>query len=110
MIALPSARLPIAAVVTSEEARNDASDGSFSIRVRHGLSEREEQVLRDLVRGLPNKMIARKRDMAEATVKVHMKSILRKLRVANRTQGAIWAVENGYGADRLHPELPRLAA
>ena len=110
VIALPSARLPIAPVVTHEEARTGAFDGSFSIRVRHGLSEREEQVLRDLVKGLPNKMIARKRDIAEATVKVHLKSILRKIRMANRTQAAIWALENGYGAQDLHPELPRLEA
>ena len=110
VIALPSARLAIAPVVTSEEARNGAFDGSFSIRVRHGLSEREEQVLRDLVKGLPNKLIARKRDIAEATVKVHLKSVLRKIRMANRTQAAIWALENGYGADDLHPELPRLEA
>ena len=109
VIALPSARLPIAAVVTNEEARIGAFD-SLSIRVRHGLSEREEQVLRDLVKGLPNKMIARKRDIAEATVKVHLKSILRKIRMANRTQAAIWAVENGYGAADLHPELPPLEA
>ena len=107
VIALPSARLPIA---PSEEARNGAFDGSFSIRVRHGLSEREEQILRDLVKGLSNKIIARKLDIAEATVKVHMKSVLRKIRVANRTQAAIWALENGYGVDRLHPELPRLEA
>ena len=66
VIALPSARLPIVPVVTREEARNDAFDGTFSMRVRHGLSEREDQVLRDLVKGLPNRMIARKRDMAEA--------------------------------------------
>ena len=110
VIALPSARLPIAPVVTHEEARTGAFDGSFSIRVRHGLSEREEQVLRDLVKGLPNKMIARKRDIAEATVKVHLKSILRKIRMANRTQAAIWALENGYGAADLHPELPPLEA
>ena len=110
VIALPSARLPIAAVVTNEEVRVGAFDGSFSIRVRHGLSEREEQVLRDLVKGLPNKIIARKRDIAEATVKVHLKSILRKIRMANRTQAAIWALENGYGAQDLHPELPRLEA
>jgi len=110
VIALPSARLPIAPVVTNEDARNGAFDGSFSIRVRHGLSEREEQILRDLVKGLSNKIIARKRDIAEATVKVHVKSVLRKIRVVNRTQAAIWAVENGYGADGLHPELPRLEA
>ena len=39
-----------------------------------------------------------------------MKSVLRKIRVANRTQAAIWALENGYGAADVHPELPRLAA
>ena len=106
MIALPAARLPIA---PNEETRIGAFD-SFSIRVRHGLSEREEQVLRDLVKGRSNKIIARKLDIAEATVKVHMKSVLRKIRVANRTQAAIWALENGYGADDVHPELPRLEA
>jgi two-component system nitrate/nitrite response regulator NarL len=108
--ALPSARLPIAPVVTNVEARTEAFDGAFSLRIRHGLSEREEQILRDLVKGLPNKSIARKLDIAEATIKVHMKSILRKIRVANRTQAAIWALENGYGADNPHPELPRLEA
>jgi two-component system nitrate/nitrite response regulator NarL len=106
--ALPSAQLPIAPVVMKEEARNGAFDGSFSLRVRHGLSEREEQILRSVVKGHANKMIARTLDIAEATVKVHMKSILRKIRVANRTQGAIWALENGYGAAAVHPELPQL--
>ena len=105
--ALPSARLPSAPVVTSEDARNGAFDGSFSTRVRHGLTEREEQILRDLAKGLSNKTIASKRDMAEATVKVHMKSVLRKIRMANRTQAAIWALGNGYGAADVHPELPR---
>ena len=55
-------------------------------------------------------MIARTLDIAEATVKVHMKSVLRKIRVANRTQAAIWALGNGYAANNLHPELPRLEA
>ena len=110
VIALPSARLPIAPVVTSEEARNGAFDGSFSLRVRHGLSEREEQILKSVVKGHGNKMIARTLDIAEATVKVHMKSVLRKIRVANRTQAAIWALENGYASKSLHPELPRLEA
>ena len=110
VIASPSARLPDAPVMTNEEARKGVFDGSISSRVRHGLSEREEQILRDLVKGLSNKTIARKLDIAEATVKVHMKSILRKIRVTNRTQGAIWALENGYGTEHLHPELPRLEA
>jgi Bacterial regulatory proteins, luxR family len=40
-------------------------------------------------------MIARKIQIAEATVKVHLKAILRKIRVRNRTQAAIWAMNNG---------------
>jgi DNA-binding CsgD family transcriptional regulator len=73
-------------------------------------AEREEQILRNLVKGLPNKIIARKLDIAEATVKVHIKSVLRKIRMANRTQAAIWALENGYATDNPHPELPPLEA
>jgi two-component system, NarL family, nitrate/nitrite response regulator NarL len=39
-------------------------------------------------------VIARKLEVAEATVKVHIKAILRKIRVANRTQAAMWAVSH----------------
>jgi DNA-binding NarL/FixJ family response regulator len=86
--------------------------GFAYLRLSRSMShpEREEQILRDLVKGLPNKIIARKLDIAETTVKVHLKSILRKIRAANRTQAAIWALENGYGVENLHPELPRLEA
>jgi two-component system nitrate/nitrite response regulator NarL len=59
------------------------------------LSAREAAVLGCLVDGSSNKVIARKVEMAEATVKVHIKAILRKIRVKNRTQAAIWAMNNG---------------
>lgn len=59
------------------------------------LSEREIMTLRYLLMGHPNKVIARRLDISEATVKVYVKAILRKLRVSNRTQAAIWAVNNG---------------
>jgi two-component system nitrate/nitrite response regulator NarL len=55
------------------------------------LSPREADILRSLKNGAPNKVIARQFDVAEATVKVHVKAILRKLGAANRTQAAIWA-------------------
>lgn len=61
------------------------------------LSEREQDVLFGLKEGHPNKIIARQLDVSEATVKVHVKSILRKLNLANRTQAAIWATSNGMG-------------
>jgi two-component system nitrate/nitrite response regulator NarL len=55
-----------------------------------GLSRREEEVLGHLVAGQPNKSIARNLDVSDATVKVHVKAILRKLHLANRTQAALW--------------------
>lgn len=59
------------------------------------LSKREQLILWHLTQGAPNKQIARELAVAEATVKVHVKAILRKIRVRNRTQAAIWAIGNG---------------
>jgi two-component system, NarL family, nitrate/nitrite response regulator NarL len=55
------------------------------------LSGREQQILHWLIEGASNKHIARQLGVAEATVKVHVKAILRKAKVANRTQAAMWA-------------------
>jgi two-component system, NarL family, nitrate/nitrite response regulator NarL len=57
------------------------------------LSNCETKVLRHLMEGATNKLIAREFDVTEATVKVHVKAILRKVGVANRTQAAIWAAQ-----------------
>jgi two-component system nitrate/nitrite response regulator NarL len=54
-------------------------------------SDRETQILRLLTTGASNKLIARELGLAEATVKVHIKAILRKARAENRTQAAMWA-------------------
>jgi two-component system, NarL family, nitrate/nitrite response regulator NarL len=61
---------------------------------KHNLSPREAEILRCLMRGDPNKVIARNLNVAEATIKVHLKAILRKIGVANRTQAAMWAQEH----------------
>ncbi len=58
------------------------------------LSAREAEILGCLMDGTSNKMIARRLHVTEATVKVHIKAILRKIGVANRTQAAIWATEH----------------
>src|SRR5215469_1117997 len=58
------------------------------------LSARQRLILRCLINGDSNKMIARKIHITEATVKVHVKAILRKIRVSNRTQAAIWAMNH----------------
>ena len=58
------------------------------------LSTRQQSILRCLIQGDSNKSIARKLAISEATAKVHVKSILRKIRVHNRTQAAIWAISS----------------
>jgi two-component system nitrate/nitrite response regulator NarL len=55
------------------------------------LSAREKEILGCLTQGEPNKVIARKLDITEATIKVHVKAILRKIGASNRTQAAMWA-------------------
>ena len=82
-----------------DDAKDSGINRTTSLRIVHGLSQREEEILRSVVRGHSNKMIARTCGVTDATIKVHMKSILRKIRVANRTQAAIWAIGQGYGAD-----------
>jgi len=74
------------------------------------LSAREKSILCCILDGASNKAIARKIDIAEATVKVHVKTILRKIRVRNRTQAAIWAMNNGsvVGHADAHGEMPSL--
>jgi DNA-binding NarL/FixJ family response regulator len=59
------------------------------------LSRQERLILRLLAEGHANKVIASKIGIARATVKVHVKSILIKIGVVNRTQAAIWAMNNG---------------
>jgi len=63
------------------------------------LSPREKEILSYLVAGDSNKAIARGLGVTEATVKVHLKSVQRKIRVENRTQAAVWALANLPGLD-----------
>jgi two-component system nitrate/nitrite response regulator NarL len=73
---------------------NTMSDQRSSNEVSHPLSTREIAILQCLMHGDSNKLIARQFGIAEATVKVHVKAILRKIRALNRTQAAIWAIEH----------------
>jgi len=70
------------------------------------LSTKKKCILRCIVEGDSNKIIARKVDIAEATVKVHVKAIFRKVRLNNRTQAAIWAMNNSSLIWSPDAELP----
>ncbi|OTG87073.1 DNA-binding response regulator [Acinetobacter sp. ANC 4558] len=58
------------------------------------LTLREKETLYWLSKGASNKVIARKMNVAESTVKVHVQNILRKLELNSRVQAAVFAVEN----------------
>lgn len=59
------------------------------------LSQREREILREIARGSSNKEIARTLCIAEATVKIHVQHILRKLNLSSRVQAAVLASERG---------------
>lgn len=88
-----NAFLPIA----GEESARSKGDDPAEAEQRHpaDLSSREVQILRYLTNGLANKAIARELNLAETTVKAHIKTILRKIKAGNRTQAAIWCLTTG---------------
>lgn len=59
------------------------------------LTPRETEILGLVVEGLPNKAIAVELNVSENTVKYHLKKVLQKLQVQNRTEAATWAIRAG---------------
>jgi len=67
---------------------------------RHAdLSKREREVLGLVAEGLPNKLIARRLEISEKTVKAHLTSVFQRIGVTDRTQAALWAQRHGVRAD-----------
>ena len=60
------------------------------------LTTRERSVLDGLIDGLPNKSIARRLEVSEATVKLALKTLFRKMQARNRTHAAVLAREHGW--------------
>ena len=58
------------------------------------LSTRQTTILQALIDGTPNKVIAQHLKLSEATVKLHVKAVLRKINVSNRTQAAVWGIKH----------------
>lgn len=70
----------------SPESQEDAS-----------LTVREKEILQLIANGNNNKLIARELNISDGTVKVHVKNLLRKLKVHSRLEAAVWALSNGFG-------------
>ena len=77
------------------------SDAGGAVRRMDRLTDRERDILALLTLGPSNKLIAIELDIAEGTVKVHLKSMLKKLGFRSRLEAAVWAIEQGVKAAPL---------
>ena len=95
------------------EAPRDENNQAILMRIDNTralqLSTREKSILQCLIEGDSNKRIALKINIAENTVKVYVRAILRKIRVQNRTQAAVWGVATGHWQTTDPSESKRLS-
>jgi two-component system, NarL family, nitrate/nitrite response regulator NarL len=99
VIVLPQLKSPPALASHQRDLANRTTfaDADAAVGIKDPLlSRREREILTRLAEGDSNKQIARVCNITESTVKVHLKAILRKITVHNRTQAAIWAIGKGY--------------
>jgi two-component system, NarL family, nitrate/nitrite response regulator NarL len=82
-------------LVQGQRGRNTAKPTTAGLLAE--LTPRELEILRHVAEGESNKAIGRALDITDGTVKLHVKSILRKLGVRSRVEAAVLAVEHGLG-------------
>lgn len=82
-------------LVAEFRAQGPASSAPAPVADKEKLTPREREIVACLARGESNKEIARRLDVAESTVKIHVQSILKKLNLTSRVQVAVYAVEHG---------------
>jgi DNA-binding NarL/FixJ family response regulator len=90
---------PEALITPLPAMRHDASHRSGITPDQLGLTPRQADVLAFVLKGLPNKLIARKLEIAENTVKVHLSAVFQALNVSSRTQALIAATRLGLRFD-----------
>jgi DNA-binding NarL/FixJ family response regulator len=82
--------------VIEQFARRSGPSTADSAHPLHQLTAREQDVLRAVIRGLSNAEIANELYLSEATIKSHVRSMLHKLGLRDRTQLVIAAYESGF--------------
>jgi two-component system nitrate/nitrite response regulator NarL len=89
--------LPAGAALLLQSGPKHGSGRAASTKA---LTEREASVLGLLEEGASNKTIARRLGLSDSTVRVHVRAILKKLQLQNRTQAALYAVQSGSTQER----------
>jgi DNA-binding NarL/FixJ family response regulator len=79
----------------ADDSGGDAAPGSSPSQWPVSLTAREQEVLKGVARGLSNKEIGRELNLAEVTIKLHLRSVFRKIGVRNRAEAAVLATQFG---------------
>lgn len=93
LVVAPELAGTLASIVRNRQDDTREKDSVFSC-----LSPREMEILEHLTEGQSNKLIARQLGISDGTVKLHVKSILKKLGLHSRVQAAVLAANEGLGA------------
>ena len=88
-----SGRIVITESLNGLLARSLRDEAQAAERSLAPLTDRERDILGCLASGLSNKLIARDLNIAEGTVKVHIKNLLKKLKFRSRLEAAVWAID-----------------
>ena len=91
--AAASGQIAIPVELTQLLARALRHEGRPVTSSEADLTEREQQILELIAESLSNKQIARELDIAESTVKVHVKHLLKKLKLRTRLEAAVWSLK-----------------
>ena len=92
--AAASGQIAIPVELTQLLARALRHEGRPVTSSEADLTEREQQILELIAESLGNKQIARQLDIAESTVKVHVKHLLKKLKLHTRLEAAVWSIKH----------------
>ena len=82
-------KMVVSPTLTPILAQSLREDRSLKVSIDQ-LTPRERDILKLIAQGLSNKMIARKLDITESTVKVHVKHLLKKMKLKSRVEVAVW--------------------
>lgn len=88
-----SGRIVISESLNGLLARSLRDEAQAAERSLAPLTDRERDILGCLASGMSNKLIARDLNIAEGTVKVHIKNLLKKLKFRSRLEAAVWAID-----------------
>ena len=79
----------------SDDGEDNTASGAAQQKWPVSLTARELEVLKGVARGLSNKEIGRELNLAEVTIKLHLRSVFRKIGVRNRAEAAVLATQFG---------------